>query len=110
MLTKKELKNKHWRELYAQTKKARNTRKKELRREAEKLRDMRRKERHSEQHEKCDNRSKQLRIKHLNHKDIAVTLSSGDVSYNDIPTTSNHNNDDVDRCGVTLKIIWGGKA
>ncbi|KAL2468827.1 Replication factor-A C terminal domain-containing protein [Forsythia ovata] len=76
MLTKKELKNKHRRELYAQTKEARNTRKKELRREAEKLRDTRRKERHFERHEKCNNRSKQLRIKHLNHKDIAVTLSN----------------------------------
>ncbi|KAL2477306.1 hypothetical protein Fot_46320 [Forsythia ovata] len=80
MLTKKELKNKHRRELYAQTKEARNTRKKELRREAEKLRDTRRKERHSERHEKCNNHSKQLRIKHLNHKDIAVTLSSG-ITY-----------------------------
>ncbi|KAL2559247.1 Uncharacterized protein Fot_03986 [Forsythia ovata] len=80
------------------TKEARNTRKKELRRKAGKLRDGRQKERHSQRNEKCGNNSKQLRMKQLNHKEIADTISSGDVSYNDIPTTSNHNNDDADCC------------
>ncbi|KAL2492666.1 Uncharacterized protein Adt_28294 [Abeliophyllum distichum] len=93
------------RELYAQTKEAQNTRKKELRQEAEKLCDRQRKERHSKRHEKCDNCSKQLRIKHLNHKDIVVTISSGDVSYNDIPTTYNHNNDDADRCVYLREMV-----
>ncbi|KAL2498900.1 ATP-dependent DNA helicase [Abeliophyllum distichum] len=100
LLTKKQLQNKRRRELYAQTKEARNTRKKELCREVGELRDKRRKERHSQRKEQCGNHSKQLRMKQLNHNDIVNTVCSGDVSYNDIPTTSNHNNDHANRCGL----------
>ncbi|KAL2510551.1 Adenosinetriphosphatase [Abeliophyllum distichum] len=95
--------------MYAQMKEARNTRKKELCREVGELCDRRRKDRHSQRKEKCGNHSKQLRMKQLNHKDIANTVFSGHVSYNDIPTTSNHNNDDANRCGVFVLFETGGE-